>query len=168
MERIEPVYRYQSAVPESPTAGCLADPVSGRPERNCHDITNRHCETFRTSAADGQHDNRRTRTAETDSDIAPGRTESGNVPVSGSEHHSAGLNVSAFADINVSANDRFNGQQLLTYPRRDPEEGSLNFGSAVTPFSLPYPELNAPTPAGGRSESQRRNAGFNVSASGGG
>ncbi len=167
MERPESVYRHQPEGSEPAAAGRLADPVQGCTERNCHDIANGHCETFRTSAADGQHNNRRTRTAGTDSDDTPGGAESGHVPVSRSEHHSTGVSMSANADINVSANDRFTGQQLLTYPRRDPEEGSLNFGSAVTPFSLPYPELNAPTPDGGRSESQRRNARFNVSASGG-
>ncbi len=165
MERTEPVYRHQSERFESAANGSLADSISRRSEGNCGHISNRHCQTFGTATPNGLHNNWRTREAGTDSNDSPGRTESGNVQVSDSEHHSTGLNVSAIADINVSANDRFIGQQLLTYPRRDPEECSLNFGSAETPFRLPIQNRTAKRLTAAVRNRTQSNAGFRVSAS---
>jgi hypothetical protein len=59
--------------------------------------------------------------------------------------------VSGNADTNVSANDLFNGQQLLTYPIRIPEEAIPH--SSDYPFCLSLPKTERPTPEGGRSES---------------
>lgn len=157
MARTEPFYRRDNERFESAAVGRLVDPVSRRTERDCGDIANGHCQTFTTTAADGQHDYRRTRKTGTYPDDASRRAESGNVQVSSSEHHSTRLNVSANADIVVSANDRFTGQQMLTYPRRDPEEAIRILGECRYPRSVcPNPEPNGQTPGGGRSESQHK------------
>ena len=71
--------------------------------------------------------------------------------------------MSGNADTNVSANDLFNGQQLLTYPIRIPEEGIPH--ASEHPFLISLPRTERPTPEGGRSESHTINAGFRASAS---
>ena len=163
MERSESVYRHQPEGIESAANCCLADSVQGCTERSGDDITNGHRQTFRIAAANGQYNHWRTRSPRIDPDNAPGRAQSGNVKVSNSKHRQTGLNVSGNADTNVSANDLFNGQQLLTYPIRIPEEAIPH--SSDYPFCLSLPRTERPTPEGGRSESQRRIAGFNDSAS---
>ena len=152
MARIESVYRHHNEGSFTATSGSLACVVSGLSERNLDDIANGHRQTLRTATPDGQHNNRRTGDARFNSNDTPRRVESGNVSLPNSKHHSDGLNVSAAADIVVSAADEIPGQLQLTYPRRIPRRGYSSF------FGLPFlstPTRNErPTPEGGRSESQ--------------
>lgn len=118
MARTKSVYRRYAAGSEPTTSGDLADAVPGLPERRCDDIANGYCQTLRAATPDSQHNNRRTGETRFSPNDAPGRAESRNVPLPNSEYRSDGLNVSAFADVNVSAFVEIPGQHLLTYPRR--------------------------------------------------
>lgn len=134
MARIEPVYRHHDAGSDTATSGSLACVVSGLPERNLDDIADRYCHTLRTATPDSQHNNRRTGETRFNPNHTPGRVESRNVPLPDSKHHSRWLNMSAFADVNVSAFVEIPGQHLLTYPRRDPEEAIRILTNTANPI----------------------------------
>ena len=133
MATAEPVYRRDNAGSFPATSGSLACVVSGLPERNLDDIANGYRQTLRAASPDSQHNNRRTRKPRASENDAPGRAESRNVPLPNSKHHPDALNVSAFADVDVSAFVEIPGQHLLTYPRRDPEEAIRILGECRHP-----------------------------------
>ena len=84
-----------------------------------------HRNALWSATADGQHDDWRTRNARFGGDDSPGWHQSGIVPIPGFRGHQHGLNVLAFADINVSAFVEIAGQHLLTLSRRISREGNI-------------------------------------------
>lgn len=107
--------------------------------------------------------NRRTRTPGTGSNNSSRRTES-RILVVQSEGTEQAVNT---RDAGVTSTCDVQLQNTVTYtshiPEGYPEEVFPH--SSDSPFCLSLPRTERPTPEGGRSESQRRIAGFNDSAS---
>ena len=100
-------------------------PVSGFSQRDSNGRTIVHRNALWSGETDGQHDNRRTRSTRSGCHDSPGWHQPGSVQIPGLCGHQHGLNVSAFADINVSAFDAIAGQQGLTLSRRISRERNI-------------------------------------------
>ena len=161
MERSESVYRRDDERFDAGTNGGLADAVSRRTERRLEVGTNGHRQTMRGKSRKCFKSYRRTRTARTHSDAAPGRTESGAFMVSGNGTEQA-MNT---RDAYVTSTCDVALQNTVTctshIPEGYPEEAIPH--SSDYPFCLSLPRTERPTPEGGRSEShtiKRRFQGF--------
>jgi hypothetical protein len=167
MERSESIYRHHFTRIDTSTNGGLADVVSRRTERRLEVGTNVHRRTLWVESRKCFKSNQRTGTPWTGSNATSGRTESGALMVS-SEGTEQTMNTrDAYVTCTRDVQPRIPVTYTSHYPERISRRGySSFFGNAENLSVYPKPELNAPTPDGGRSESQRRNAGFRVSASG--
>ena len=156
MARTEPVYRHHNERSFAATSSGLVDAVSGLPQRRGVCLSGLYRRTLRAETPNGQHCNCRTRSPRIGDHNSHGRRGAWRLEVPSSKHHSAGQVMSAAADIVVSAADEIPGQLQLTLSRKDTQKSeSLFWRTAESlPSVSPYPEQNAPTPEGGRSESQ--------------
>ena len=100
-------------------------PVPGFSQRDGNGRTVLHRNTLWSETADSEYDNRGARGTRFGGDDSSGGSESGVESIPGFGGHQQGLNVSAFADINVSAFVEIAGQHLLTLSRRISREGNI-------------------------------------------